>query len=54
MIDRPGLLEHVRVDTLDRSAPRRARFGRGRGDGPWTLDDPDPIIEGNVYDSPIP
>lgn len=39
---------------LDRSAPRRARFGRGHGDGPWTLDDPDPIIEGNVDDSPIP
>ncbi|WP_434427190.1 right-handed parallel beta-helix repeat-containing protein [Nannocystis pusilla] len=33
------------------------RFGRGHGYGPWTLDDPDPIIEGNVYDdddSPIP
>ncbi|MFZ6177388.1 hypothetical protein [Nannocystis pusilla] len=52
MIDRPGLLEHVRMDMLDRSAPKWARFGHG--DGPWTLDHPDPIIEGNVYDSPIP
>lgn len=32
------------------------RFGRDHGYGPWTLDDPNPIIEGNVYDdddSPI-
>ncbi|WAS97830.1 right-handed parallel beta-helix repeat-containing protein [Nannocystis punicea] len=33
------------------------RFGRGHGYGPWVIDDPDPLIEGNVYDdddSPIP
>ena len=26
------------------------RFGRDAGYGPWTLDDPDPTISGNVYD----
>lgn len=33
------------------------RFGRDAGYGPWTLDDPNPTVEGNVYDdddSPIP
>lgn len=26
------------------------RFGRDHGYGPWTIDDPNPTIEGNVYD----
>lgn len=26
------------------------RFGRDHGYGPWTLDDPNPTISGNVYD----
>ena len=33
------------------------RFGRDAGYGPWTLDDPNPTVEGNVYDdddTPIP
>lgn len=33
------------------------RFGRDASYGPWTLDDPNPTIEGNVYDddgTPIP
>jgi hypothetical protein len=33
------------------------RFGRDSGYGPWTLDDPNPTVTGNVYDddnSPIP
>lgn len=33
------------------------RFGRDSAYGPWTIDDPDPTIEGNVYDDdgePIP
>lgn len=33
------------------------RFGRDSGYGPWTLDDPNPTVTGNVYDDndePIP
>ncbi|MCY1053547.1 right-handed parallel beta-helix repeat-containing protein [Nannocystis sp. SCPEA4] len=33
------------------------RFGRGHGYGPWVIDDPNPVISGNVYDdddTPIP
>jgi hypothetical protein len=33
------------------------RFGRDHGYGPWTIDDPNPTITGNVYDddgTPIP
>lgn len=33
------------------------RFGRNSGYGPWTIDDPAPIVTGNVYDddgTPIP
>ena len=33
------------------------RFGRDHGYGPWTIDDPNPTISGNVYDDngePIP
>ncbi len=33
------------------------RFGRDHGYGPWTLDDPNPTVTGNVYDddgTPIP
>lgn len=33
------------------------RFGRSSGYGPWTIDDPSPTVEGNVYDDdgePIP
>ncbi len=33
------------------------RFGRDSGYGPWTLDDPNPTVTGNVYDdngAPIP
>jgi hypothetical protein len=33
------------------------RFGRDAAYGPWTIDDPAPLIEGNVYDDdgePIP
>jgi hypothetical protein len=33
------------------------RFGRDAGYGPWTIDDPSPVVMGNVYDdtgAPIP